>query len=88
MKLDIKALALTFGLLWGVAMLLTGIANLIFPGYGQEFLNVMRSIYPGYAATADIGQIGIGTIYGLVDGAIGGALLAWLYNRFVSAPSI
>ena len=85
MKLDIKAFALAIGLLRGVAMLLTGIGNLLFPGYGQDFLNMMGTIYPGYEAVPSIAQIAIGTIYGLVDGAIGGALLAWLYNCF--APS-
>jgi len=84
MKLDIKALALASAILWGfVAMFLVGIANLIWPSYGHEFLKVMASIYSGYDAGASIGQVIIGTLYGLVDGAVGGALFAWLYNCFV-----
>ena len=83
MKLDVKALALTAAILWGlVAMLLTGIANLLWPSYGQGFLSVMASVYPGYEATRSVGQVVIGSLYGLLDGAIAGALLAWLYNRF------
>ncbi|MFQ5755677.1 MAG: hypothetical protein ACE5H7_06215 [Acidiferrobacterales bacterium] len=86
MKLDIKAMSITFGLIWGVlAMFLVGVANLIWPAYGRAFLEVMASIYPGYTATASFGQVIFGTLYGLVDGAIAGAVLAWLYNRFAKA---
>ncbi len=83
MKLDIKALAITLGLVWGIlAMCLTGIANLIWPGYGAAFLEAMASLYPGYTPGAGFGQVVVGTLYGLVDGAVAGAVLAWLYNRF------
>lgn len=85
MKLDIKGMAITLGLVWGIlAMFLTGIANLIWPSYGQAFLEVMGSIYPGYTPGASFGQVIIGTLYGLVDGAVAGAVIAWLYNRFTS----
>jgi hypothetical protein len=81
MKLSVKGTALAAGLMCGIlAMFLTGLANLIWPGYGQEFLQVMASIYPGYHATRNFGQIIVGTLYGLVDGGVGGAIFAWLYN--------
>jgi len=86
MKLDIKAMSITVGLIWGVlAMFLVGVANLIWPAYGRAFLEVMTSIYPGYTATASFGQVILGTLYGLVDGAIAGAVFAWLYNRFAKS---
>jgi hypothetical protein len=86
MKLDVKAMALTVGLVWGVViMFLVGLGNLIFPGYGQPFLDVMASIYPGYKATASLWQVIVGAVYGFVDAAIGGAVFAWLYNRFAKA---
>ena len=50
MKLDAKAMAVTLGLLWGGALLIVGLANLAWEGYGDGFLNVMASIYPGYQA--------------------------------------
>lgn len=88
MKLNVEAMAISLALIWGVlAMFLVGVANLIRPGYGQAFLNLMASLYPGYNGTASIGQVMIGTLYGLLDGAIGGALFAWLYNRFVAMDS-
>ena len=86
MKLDVKATALTIGLLWAAAMFLCGVANLIWDGYGEDFLDVMASVYPGYDATASFGQVIIGTLYGLVDGAVGGAVVAWLYNRLAARP--
>ena len=84
MKLDVKATALTIGLLWGAAMFLTGTANLVWAGYGEDFLDVMASVYPGYDATASFGQVIVGTLYGLLDGAAGGAVIAWLYNRLAA----
>lgn len=82
MKLDIKGMAITLGLVWGAAVLLVGIANLIWPNYGRAFLELVASIYPGYTAGASAGQLIVGTLYGLVDGAVGGAVIAWLYNLF------
>ncbi len=66
MKLDVRAMALTAGLVWGVlAMFLTGLANLIWDGYGEDFLDLMASLYPGYdATTASFGQVIVGTLYG------------------------
>ena len=88
MKLDVKAVALTLGLFWGVlAMFLTGLANLIWDGYGQGFLEVMASVYPGYQATSSFGDVIVGALYGLVDGAVCGAILAWLYNRLAGGGS-
>ena len=80
MKFNIGALALAVGLFWGGAILLVGVSNLIWPGYGSAFLQLAASIYPGYKAGTTFGQVVIGTLYGLVDGAIGGAVFAWLYN--------
>lgn len=85
MKLSVKGMAFAFALLWGVlAMFLTGLCNLIWSGYAQDFLNVMASVYPGYHATASVGQVIVGALYGIVDGAIAGAIFAWLYNRCAS----
>ena len=84
MRLSVTAVAIAFALVWGVlAMFLTGVANMIWPTYGQDFLQVMASIYPGYKATASFGQVIIGTLYGLVDAAVVGAVFAWLSNYLV-----
>ena len=87
MKLDVKAMALTVGLVWGAAMLLAGVAYVISGGYAEAFLDVMASVYPGYHATSNFGDVIVGTMYGLVDGAVGGAVIAWLYNRLAGRGS-
>ena len=87
MKLDVKAMAFTIGLVWGAAMLLAGVAYLISDGYGEAFLDVMASVYPGYHASSNFGDVIVGTLYGLLDGAVGGAVIVWLYNRFAGRVS-
>lgn len=84
MKLSVKGLALASGMLWGIAMLGMGLANLGWNNYGQQFLQIMASVYPGYHATHNIGEVIVGTLYGVVDGLIGGAVFAWLYNQFAA----
>lgn len=80
MRLNVTALALTAGFIWGGAVLIVALANLVWPGYGGAFLDLCAAIYPGYRPGTGIGSVVTGTLYGLVDGTIGGALFAWLYN--------
>jgi ABC-type nitrate/sulfonate/bicarbonate transport system permease component len=86
MKLNVKALAFAAAIVWAGAVFLTGIANLIWPGYGQAFLAMVASVYPGYHAAASFGQVIVGTVYGLVDGLVCGLIFGWLYNLFVGKP--
>ncbi len=81
MKINIKALSLTVAIVWGGSILLIGLANLI--GYGAAFLEVASSIYPGYRGPSSFGQVIVGTLYGVVDGFVGGLIIGWLYNLFV-----
>ena len=79
MKLSIKAMAITSAILWGAAVFLTALLNRFFPHYGEAFLQMVASIYPGY--TVGGMKMGIvGTLYAALDGAVVGALFAWLYN--------
>jgi hypothetical protein len=82
MKLNVTALAFAAGLVWGVGILVVASANLMWPGYGRAFLELCASIYPGYQPGTGAGSVITGTLYALVDGAIGGAVFAWLYNLF------
>lgn len=88
MKLSVKAMAISVGLTWGIlVMLLTGLANYVSSAYayGQSFLEVMASLYPGYDPVLSLREVMVGTVYGLVDGAVAGAVFAWIYNRFARA---
>lgn len=82
MKLSVKGLAITTAILWGTALLIIGSANMMFPGYGTNFLEVIGSVYPGYQPGTGFSSVIIGSLYGVVDAGIGGAIIAWLYNFF------
>lgn len=81
MRLSIKGLALTLGILWAVALFITGLANLMWPSYGEAFLTMVASVYPGYHGPSGFGSVIVVTLYALVDGAVCGAVVAWLYNK-------
>lgn len=85
MQFNVRALSITFAIMWGGAMLLVGLANLIWSPYGAGFLQAMASIYPGYTAAGTFGQVITGTVYGLFDGAVIGLLTGWVYNRLAAS---
>ena len=83
MKLGVIRLGLTFCIIWGGIVFLVAIGNLFLSGYGETFLKVIDSIYPGY----HVGQWGFGgvivaTLYAALDGFVIGIILAWIYNLF------
>ena len=80
MKLNLKALTITFAILWAGVVFIVGLANVVWPGYGRAFLVMLASIYPGYAASGSFGDVIVGSLYALVDGAILGFILGGLYN--------
>ena len=82
MKLSVKALAITSGLVWGGAMLTCGLVNLAARPYGRKFLELMSSVYPGFHNSGTLGDVLVGAGYGFVDGAICGSAVAAIYNRF------
>jgi len=81
MKLNIKALALTGGLVWGVGLFLLTWWVIFFDGATGE-ATIIGRVYRGYTISA--GGSFIGLLYGLADGVICGAIFAWLYNRFAA----
>ncbi len=82
MKLSIRALTIVLSLLWGGCVLLVGLVNLASPSYGVAFLQMASSVYPGFRAAGTVGDVLVGAIYALVDGAICGLVFGWLYNGF------
>ncbi len=84
MKLNVRALALAGGIAWGLMIFLLTYWFLIF-GYEGETLARLSNVYLGYSVTWYGAFVGL--IWGFVDGLIGGALLAWLYNKFAPQPS-
>jgi hypothetical protein len=80
MLLSTRSLAIVCGSLCGGAILVVGIVQLIVPGYGTNFLQVVSSIYPGFRATGGLGDLLTGALLGVLDGAVGGFLFGWFYN--------
>ncbi|MFI5093575.1 MAG: hypothetical protein ACHQIK_09060 [Candidatus Acidiferrales bacterium] len=80
MRLSLKGMAVAGGLLWGGAILFVELINLVRPTYGVSFLEVISSVYPFFHVSRSFAAAVIGTIDGLIDGAIAGLLFAWLYN--------
>jgi hypothetical protein len=87
MKLSLKAVAITAGLLWAACMLLVGIIHMADPRYGAGFLALMSSVYPGLHFAHGWENLIVRTIYGFVDGAIGGLLFAWIYDHFAGGTT-
>jgi len=77
MKLNVKAFAIACGLVWGLGLFLLTWWVIAFDGATGEITPIGR-LYRGYNISP-AGSI-IGLIWALVDGAIGGAVFAWLYN--------
>lgn len=79
MRLSLKALAIALGLVWGAGVFLVGVAHLLWPGYGGAFLDLIASLYPGYHV-GGFATVVVGTLYAALDGAVGGIIIASLYN--------
>ena len=77
MRLNLKAFALTCGIIWALGVFLMTWWSYL-AGGGNTLIALSR-FYIGYSVTP-VGSI-IGLVYGFVDGLIGGAVFAWLYNR-------
>lgn len=78
MKLDVKALALSCGLIVGLGLFLLTWWIILLDGASGEITWIGR-VYRGYNISP-VGSV-IGLAWGLVDGAIGGAILALVYNK-------
>ena len=87
MKLSLKAITISGALLWGGAIFVVGLINLSDPAYGLNFLQLTSSVYPWFHASHTIGSVLIGTIDGLVDGALAALIFAALYNGFAGRQS-
>jgi len=84
MKLNVKAFALACGLIWGLGIFFLTWWIIFFDGPTGEIMCIGR-VYRGYNVSP-AGSI-IGLIWALIDGAIAGALLAWLYNLIIARTS-
>ena len=78
-----KALAISLGGIWGIYVFLLGLVLTFFPNakffwISSEFLELLATLYPGYTSTITGSFIGL--FWGVICGAVGGVVIAWLHN--------
>jgi len=78
MKLDVRAFAITCSLVWGFGLFFLTWWIIMFDGPTGEVTLIGR-LYRGYSISP-MGSV-IGLLWALLDGFVGGAVFAWLYNR-------
>lgn len=81
MNFNVKACALTCGLIWGLGLFILTWWIIAFDGPTGEATFIGR-VYRGYAISP-MGSVA-GLVWGFIDGSIGGAIFAWLYNILAS----
>jgi len=77
MKLNVKAFALTAAIVCGLGLFLLTWWVILFEG-ASGVKTIIGLVYRGYNMSP-LGSL-IGLVWGFVDGLIGGAIFAWLYN--------
>lgn len=77
MKLNVKAFALTCGIFWGIGLFICTWWIIYFDGASDD-VTFLGRVYRGFAITPK-GSV-IGFVWAFLDGMIGGAVFAWLYN--------
>ncbi len=77
MRLNVKAFALTCGLIWGFGLFFITWWIIAFDGSTGEITLIGR-LYRGYSITP-MGSL-VGLIWAFADALVGGAIFAWLYN--------
>ncbi len=84
MRFNVKALAITSSILWGLGLFCMTWWVILFEGTSGD-PTFLAYIYRGYCISA-MGSI-IGLLWGLIDGLIGGAIFGWLYNKMADCFS-
>ena len=79
MKLNVKAFAITCALVWGLGLFVLTWWIIAFDGASGE-ATLLGRLYRGYSISPAGSFIGL--VWAALDGLIGGALFAWLYNLF------
>ena len=81
MRLDVRAFAITCAIVWGLAVLILTWWIIAFDGPSDR-ATFLGSIYRGYTITP-AGSL-VGLFWAVVDGLVGGAIFAWVYNMLAA----
>ena len=84
--LNPKVVGLSVGVFWGLMTLAVGFLAALLD-YGTAWVKLFSGFYIGYAPTVSGALVGL--LWGFIDGLVGGAIFAVIYNfveRRVTAP--
>ncbi len=84
MRLNVRPFAITCGIIWGVGLFALTWWIIMFDGATGD-VTFLGRIYRGYSISP-LGSV-FGLIWAFVDGLIGGAIFAWLYNLLSARSS-
>ena len=77
MRINVRAFALTCGIMWGLGLFALTWWIIAFRG-ATHAVTLIGWLYRGYNISP-LGSV-LGLVWGFFDGLIGGAIAAWLYN--------
>lgn len=81
MKINVKAFALTCGIIWGFGLFALTWWIIAFDG-STHSATFLGQVYRGYNVSP-VGSL-VGLIYGFFDALAAGAVTAWLYNTIAA----
>jgi len=84
MRLSLRGMVVAAAVMWGGAILLVGLMNIVRPTYGINFLQMTSSVYPWFHSAHSLRNVLIGTIDGAIDGAIAALIFVGIYNALVA----
>jgi hypothetical protein len=84
-RLDVRAFALTCGIVGGLGLFLLTWWIMAFDGASGD-PTIIGRIYRGYTISPE-GSI-VGLIWAFFDGMVGGAVFGWLYNIIVEQVAV
>jgi hypothetical protein len=82
MRLSVRGMMFGLAFFWALVLAAVGVLNILYPGYGADYLKMIVSVYPWYKATGATVDLIYGIVTAFVDGLICGLIFALLYNLF------
>jgi len=80
-KLDVVRFGITLGCIWGFSILVLAAASRA-SQRAEKTVQLFSKVYRGFGKTL-LGSF-VGAVWGFIDGAISGLLIAWVYNKIIS----
>lgn len=90
MQLNLRALAISFTIIFGLLILVLSIWSRVSTSFGKEFMDVFNSIHPhpfratlsGLSSLEQVYGVALDLFYGVVDALLFSLGFGLLYNKF------